>query len=100
MLTTWNSSSSFGRFSFAIAAAGCLALAAPAPPAAAQTPQVDARGQPWLGCWTASSPRAEISDLPGLPQVCVVPAAGTSAVDVVTVNNSKVVSREHIDASG
>jgi hypothetical protein len=87
------------RFSFIIATAVGVALSAPAT-SAAQTGQGDARWQPWLGCWTASSPRASISDLLALQQVCVVPAAGASAVDVVTVSGSKVVSREHIDANG
>jgi hypothetical protein len=32
--------------------------------------------------------------------VCVVPAAGTSAVDIVTVADRQIVSREHIDATG
>jgi hypothetical protein len=95
MLTTWHY---VRRFSFVIAAAACVALSAPAP-SAAQSRQGDVRWQPWLGCWSASSPRAAISNLE-VQQVCVVPAAGTSAVDVVTVSGGKVVSREHIDANG
>jgi len=93
MLTTWNR---FRRFSFFIAAAACVLLAAPTW-AGAQT-SVDARWQPWIGCWTASA-RGVYSE-PEAQQVCVVPAAGTSAVDVVTVSGSKIVSREHIDANG
>ena len=94
MLTTWNG---FRRFSFLVAAAACVSLAAPAS-AGAQTGRVDARWQPWIGCWTASA-RGAYSEPEG-QQVCVVPAAGVSAVDVVTVSGSKVVSREHIDANG
>jgi hypothetical protein len=99
MLTTWNSSDSPGRVSVVAAIALCLALTA-AVEAAAQTREVDARWQPWLGCWTASPPRAVISDPAEAQQVCVVPAPGVSAVDVVTVSGSRIVSREHIDASG
>jgi len=98
MLTTCNSSTFPGRVSAVVAIVVCLAPIATV--RAAQTPQVDARWQPWLGCWTASSPRAVISDLVETQQVCVVPTPGASAVDVVTVSGSRIVSREHIDASG
>jgi hypothetical protein len=94
MLTTWNR---FRRFSFLIAAAACVSLTAPAW-AGAQTREADARWQPWIGCWTAAA-RGVYSE-PEAQQVCVVPAAGTSAVDVITVSGSKIVSREHIDANG
>jgi hypothetical protein len=102
MSTTWHSS----PFAFVVAAAAVMALAAPA---VAQTqqprqpPQGDARWKPWLGCWTASSPRAGVGPESETQQVCVVPAGGASAVDIVTVNftgGSRIVSREHIDASG
>jgi uncharacterized membrane protein YgcG len=33
-------------------------------------------------------------------QVCVVPATGTSAVDIVTVSGNRILSREHVEASG
>ena len=94
MLTTWNR---FRRFSILIAAAACVLPTAPAS-AGAQTREADARWQPWIGCWTASA-RGVYSE-PEPQQVCVVPAAGASAVDVVTVSGSKIVSREHIDANG
>ena len=67
--------------------------------AAAQTSTQPARWQPWIGCWSGTPPR--FVDLDAEPQqVCVVPSAGTSAVDVVTITGAKVVSREHIDADG
>jgi hypothetical protein len=93
-----NSSQSFGRISFAVAVGACMTLAAPAW-AAAQRPQIDARWQPWLGCWTAA-PSDLISLTSESQQVCVVPAGGTSAVDVVTVSGARIISREHIDANG
>jgi hypothetical protein len=80
--------------------AACLVSATPvmaAPQSAAQAP--GNRWQPWLGCWSATPPR--FVDLEAEPQqVCVVPAAGTAAVDVVTVTGSKIVSRERIDPNG
>ena len=67
--------------------------------AAAARDDADTRWQPWLGCWSATPPR--FVDLEAEPQqVCVVPAAGTAAVDVVTVTGSKIVSRERIDPNG
>ncbi|MGH7718889.1 MAG: hypothetical protein ACREON_08625 [Gemmatimonadaceae bacterium] len=34
------------------------------------------------------------------PRVCVIPAAGTSAVDIATVVDGKITARERIDATG
>jgi hypothetical protein len=80
----------------AVVVAACLTSAMRAE---AQTPANDNRWQPWLGCWSATAPR--FVDLDAQPQqVCVVPVAGTSAVDVVTVTGSKIVSRERIDPNG
>jgi hypothetical protein len=59
----------------------------------AQTGPPDARWRPWLGCWSTVSPNTT-------KPVCVVPSAGTSAVDIVVVGDGKVASREHIDANG
>jgi hypothetical protein len=76
------------------------ALAATLPAlASAQTRQTDPRWQPWIGCWTAAS-NAGLASRAGGQQVCVVPAAGASAVDVVTVADDRVLSRERIDATG
>ena len=59
----------------------------------AQTSQPDTRWRPWLGCWSTVSPGTA-------RPVCVVPAPGTSAVDIVVVGDGKVASREHIEANG
>lgn len=73
----------------------------------AQNAQLDARWQPWIGCWqpvaqqrsaiTFSSPRSAAA------LVCIVPASDASrpsTVDVLTVADGKVVTRDSIDASG
>jgi uncharacterized membrane protein YgcG len=79
----------------------CVTLAAAAgqAPSPSARDNTDTRWQPWLGCWSATPPRFVDLDAPP-QQVCVVPAAGTSAVDVVTVGGSTIVSRERIDANG
>ncbi len=56
--------------------------------------QGDPRWQPWLGCWRGEHAGA------GAPLICVVPAAGASAVDIATVDGDSVIAREHIDADG
>ena len=84
------------------AAAGLLVLAGAmlvmtALPAAAQAAtRTDSRWDAWLGCWEpAATPSAAKPAL-----MCVVPAAGASAVDIVTVTDGKVTNREHIEADG
>jgi hypothetical protein len=72
--------------------ATAIVLAA-ASTAFAQTGQPDTRWRPWLGCWSTVSPSTT-------KPVCVVPAPGTSAVDIVVVADGKVASREHVEASG
>ena len=51
----------------------------------------DARWQPWLGCWVVAG---------GMQRACVSPAAGRSAVDIVTTALDGTVTRERVDASG
>ena len=78
----------------------------------------DTRWQPWLGCWTAALPPAatfgstpqQVADSltmsrKNLPEatgqhVCVIPGNGPSAVDIWTISDGKLGSREHIEASG
>jgi hypothetical protein len=67
-----------------------------APPVAAQATRPDARWDAWVGCWQPAGVRPGTH--PAL--LCVVPAAGQSAVDVVTVTDGKETAREHIDATG
>ena len=72
--------------------AAAIVLAA-ATTASAQTRQPDMRWRPWLGCWSTVSPNTT-------QPVCVVPAPGTSAIDIVVVGDGKIASREHIEANG
>jgi hypothetical protein len=81
--------------------AATLAMISLAVVAGAQTPSsapsVDARWQPWLGCW-------QPSDAPPLdgktPVVCVSPLPSGSAVEVALIEDSVVKTRDTIDASG
>ncbi len=70
---------------------GALLIMA-APMAAAQ--EVDSRWAPWLGCWRA------VDEMATAPILCVVPLAGESAVEMLTIVDGRVVSRESIFADG
>jgi hypothetical protein len=70
-------------------------------PASAQDAQPDPRWQAWVGCWEpaeASSPSS--GKVARALLVCVVPAAASAAVDIVTVADTEVVSRERVEATG
>jgi hypothetical protein len=77
------------------------ATAAVARPAAAQ--DADPRWQPWVGCWEPSDAEMAADDsVPPEPSllVCVLPAAGSSAVEIATVAGGQVVERERVDVTG
>jgi len=60
---------------------------------------VDARWEPWIGCWAPVAGEASpLRMLGASPRVCVVPAQGTSAVELVTIAAGKVVERARIEA--
>ncbi len=61
-------------------------------PARAQDTTVDSRWLAYLGCW---EPIVSTNT-----QMCVVPVAGTSAVDLVKIEKGEVVAGERIVASG
>jgi hypothetical protein len=85
------------------ALAACLAGSAllAAAPARAQQAHTDPRWQAWLGCWAPAATQTAKSRTPARALlVCVVPAAGSAGVDVVTVADTQVVSRERIEATG
>ena len=67
-------------------------LGAAAAPARGQETVIDPRWTAFLGCWEPTAASA--------PLVCVVPAAGVSAVDLVTIVNGEVAARERIAATG
>ena len=71
-------------------------LVAAAVAARAQTPQSDPRWEPWYGCWTAVDGTAP-SPTGKTPTVCVIPAG--RGVDVLTVVDTSVVARDHIEAN-
>ncbi|HEX6048613.1 MAG TPA: hypothetical protein VFZ21_05070 [Gemmatimonadaceae bacterium] len=65
----------------------------------------DARWTPWVGCWQASARDvASMGVSPGsttpLPVVCIAPAPGAAAIDLVTITGSDVAPAERIDANG
>lgn len=77
---------------------GALSLAALAlEPVGAQG--VDARWQAWTGCWAPVALGGVMPSTTGTT-LCVVPAAGTSAVEVVTIVGGKVEDRTRIEADG
>jgi hypothetical protein len=70
-------------------------LVAAAATVRAQQPQMDPRWEAWLGCWSAVEGSAP-TPTGRVPTVCVVPAG--HGVDVLTVVDTSVVTRDHIDA--
>jgi len=64
----------------------------------AQTTAAVQRWDAWMGCWRAE--RAPTAAATASPYVCVTPTNRTSAVEVVTIDGSKILSRDTIDASG
>ena len=63
-----------------------------APMAAAQ--EMDSRWVPWRGCWRA------VDETDTAPVLCVVPLAGEAAIEMLTILDGQVVSRESIFADG
>ena len=63
-----------------------------APMAGAQ--EVDSRWAPWVGCWQA------VDETESAPLLCVVPLAGEPAIEMLTVVDGQVMTRESIFADG
>ena len=63
-----------------------------ATPARGQNPSLDSRWLAYIGCWERAESAKSV--------VCVVPAAGTSAVDLLTIQKGQIVARERITATG
>jgi len=101
--------SSSARLSI-IAAVSALAIAIPAAASAqSQGSQLDARWQPWIGCWRPAPPMSNGATAYSPPRnndpplVCIVPgndANAPSSVDVVTIAQGKVVAQDTINADG
>lgn len=65
----------------------------------ARVSQVDSRWDPWLGCWgvdTNGSGHQQFN--PGV--TCIVPVAGSHAVEALTYARGKVVARDRLDNGG
>jgi hypothetical protein len=91
------------RASLALAAAVLLGSAAAAGAQQTQLASADGRWTPWVGCWQASSRDAltqELAPNKSLPVVCVVPAPGNAAVDLVTFTGGTPNPPERVDANG
>jgi hypothetical protein len=78
----------------------CLAIASAlfltaAQNATAQPTPPDARWVAWFGCWTADTTSSPTGALR-----CVVPVAGSRAVDELTIARGKIVARNRLDATG
>jgi len=67
--------------------------------AAGQAQDVDARWRAWTGCWTPTTTSQRILTMEKAT-VCVVPTQGQSAVEVISLVGSKVVSRTRVQADG
>ena len=94
-------SSKSGRTLFA--AALVLGSATLAGAQSTQIAAADARWAPWVGCWQPSANDAMAQNLApnkSLPVVCVVPTAGSTTVDLVTINDATVGAPERVDANG
>ena len=78
--------------------AGILLLGAAAP-LRGQGDQPDPRWQAWLGCWLPADAAAPEPGKAPARRVCVIPSPDASSVDVVTVADTLVISRERLDAS-
>src|SRR4051812_43913136 len=69
-----------------------------ASPAAAQN--AGPRWQAFAGCWTPAVAGQTVVDFKLAPVMCVQPTSNPNAVEIVTMSDVKVLSRDTIDASG
>lgn len=80
-----------------VVAVGAMGAGALHAQTAARTAQTDPRWFPWLGCWTSDSAAAGAAT-GGV--ACIVPVAGSSAVEQISIVDGRVIARHRIDASG
>lgn len=95
-------------------AAAALACGLVASMPSAASAQLDARWQPWVGCWQPAQPQSSTASLNSprngvagnsgsAPLVCVIPTTGSGAssgVSVLTIADGKIVARDTISATG
>jgi uncharacterized membrane protein YgcG len=98
MLTRKNTTHRFVTVSSGLLAGLLLTLAAMS--ASAQgAAGPDVRWQPWLGCWTLGGLQPRVVGATSQSHaVCIVPTSISSAVDIATVEDGKVVDRQRINA--
>jgi len=102
MTTQLNVASKSRRTSTLLAAAMLLGSAAVAGAQSTQLASTDTRWTPWVGCWQANTndpTTPALAPNKALPVVCIIPAAGTQSVDLVTVEGG-VATPERVDAIG
>src|SRR4051794_27082053 len=102
MTTQMNVASRSRRTSALLTAAVMVVSAATLGAQNTQLASTDTRWTPWVGCWQASTnePTAPApAPNKALAVVCIVPAAGTQSVDLVTVEGG-VATPERVDAIG
>ncbi len=59
----------------------------------------DPRWTPWLGCWQQDTAGFAAAGVPAAV-TCVVPVAGSSSVDALSIAGGQIASRKRLDASG
>ena len=78
------------RFTLGILLGAWLVIAVPM----AEAQEVDSRWAPWVGCWQA------VDETAAAPLLCMVPLAGEAAIEMLTMVDGQVVSRESIFTDG
>ncbi len=77
-----------------------LLLLSHAAPVAAQRLDSDPRWQAWLGCWEAVEPDSAVGmSAATKPLICVIPAAGAPAVEMITFLGDSVTARERLEVT-
>ena len=82
-----------------VAAGARISAQNPAQYAPSSSTTLDPRWAPWLGCWQADV-AALRSDPASVSVTCVVPLAGTSGVQQVSITRGAIVSRRRYVADG
>jgi hypothetical protein len=83
-----------------VALLSAVVLMSVATAAAAQANVIQPRWDAWLGCWQPTESIAPSVSAAARPLVCVTRTNVVSAVEIATLQNGVVVSRDTIDASG
>lgn len=83
-----------------VALLSAMLVAGVAASGSAQATAPAQRWDAWMGCWRAEVPVNLNGQSGSAPYVCVTPTDRVSAVEVLTIDGSKVLSRDTIDASG